>query len=151
MQVQVGSNLYTLVEGQSLHQAGQALRAFFSFSYKVAEPTSVPVWASLYQKVTGVVNRVEQAQAKTTITLDTAVAWQTYQGQVDIVIGRDVKAGVYGLMVELPGFEDAEARIDGCIEVTAAPGITEWIGPLIAIAMMGMVAQMAAPMANMGR
>jgi hypothetical protein len=149
MQVQVGSNIYTLVEGQPLQiQAGQTLRVFYSFSYKVAETTSVPVWASLYQYMLGIVNRVAAAQTKTTITLDTAIAWQTYQGQIDIAIGSGVKSGVYGLIVESPGFKDAEARIDDCIEVTAAPGMTDMLGPLIMIAMMGMMAQMTGGMAE---
>ena len=148
MQVQVGNYIYTLVEGQPLQiQAGQTMRVFFSFSYKVAETTTVPIWASLYTGhwMPGIeINRVDQAQTKTTITLDTAIAWQTYQGYIDIAIGSGVKAGVYGLIVEIPGFKDAEERIDDCIEVTAAPGIAEWIGPLIMIAMMGMMAQMMA-------
>jgi len=141
MQVQVGSYLYTLVEGQPLQiQAGQTLRVFFSFSYKVAETTTVPAWASLYQRVAGIVNRVEAAQTKTTITLDKAIAWQTFEGYVDVAIGSGVKPGVYGLIVELPGFADAEERIDDCIEVTAAPSMMEWIGPLLMIGMMGMMA-----------
>lgn len=148
MQVQVGNYIYTLVEGQPLQiQAGQTMRVFFSFSYKVAETTTVPIWVSLYTGhwMPGIeINRVDQAQTKTTITLDTAIAWQTYQGYIDIAIGSGVKAGVYGLIVEIPGFKDAEERIDDCIEVTAAPGIAEWIGPLIMIAMMGMMAQMMA-------
>jgi hypothetical protein len=149
MQVQVGGNVYDLVEGQPLQiQSGQMLRVFYSFSYKVAETTSVPLWGSLYQKTLGIVNRVGQAQTKTTMTLDTSLSWQTYQGQIDINIGSGVKAGVYGIIVELPGFEDAEARIDDCIEVTAASGITEWMGPLIMIAMMGMMVQMASGMSE---
>ena len=149
MQVQVGSNVYELVEGQPLQiQSGQTLRVFYSFSYKVAETSSVPVWGSLYQKTLGIVNRVGQAQTKTTITLDTSLAWQTYQGQIDITVGSDVKAGIYGLIVELPGFENAEARVDDCIEVIQSSGITEWIGPLIMIAMMGMMVQMASGMSQ---
>jgi hypothetical protein len=143
MYVQVGNNLYTLTEGQPLQiPAGQTLRVFLSFNYKVAEMTSVPIWASLYQYTLGILNRVATAQTKTTITLDTAIAWQTYQGQIDIAIGSGVKPGVYGLIVESPGFKDAEARLDNCIEVTAAPGMTDWIGPMITIAMMGMMVPM---------
>ena len=149
MQVQVGSNVYELVEGQPLQiQSGQTLRVFYSFSYKVSQTTSVPVWGSLYQKTLGIVNRVGQAQTKTTMTLDTSLSWQTYQGQIDINIGSGVKAGVYGIIVELPGFEDAEARIDDCIEVIQSSGITEWMGPLIMIAMMGMMVQMASGMSE---
>ena len=147
--VQIGNTLYPLVEGQPLLiQAGQTLRVFYAFKYKMPETTGASIWASLYQKVVGVVNRAGQAQTKTSITLDTAIAWQIYQGQIDITIGSGVKAGVYGLIVELPGRSGAEAKIDDCIEVTAAPGIAEWIGPLIVIAMMGMMVPMMGGMAE---
>ncbi|MFC1910558.1 hypothetical protein ACFLXC_04660 [Chloroflexota bacterium] len=147
MQVQLGSNLYTLAEGQPLPvQAGQTLRVIFSFSYKLADEASVPLWASLYQKTLGIVNRVEKAQTKGTIILDKSLDWTAYQGQVDIVVGEDVGSGLYGLIVEMPGFENAEARIDDCIEVTGAPGMTEWLGPLMMLAVMGMMAQMMSGM-----
>lgn len=140
--VQIGNTAHPLAEGQPvLVSVGQTLRVFYSFSYKVAERTSVPIWASLYQKIAGVVNRAEQAQTKTTITFDAAIAWQTYQGQIDIAIGS-MGAGLYGLIVELPGFKDAEARIDDCIEVAAAPGIGDMLGPLMMIMMMGMIMPM---------
>jgi hypothetical protein len=147
MLVQVGSNLYNLAEGELLQiQAGQTLRVFYSFNYKVAEVTTLPIWASLYQKTLGLVNRVESAQTKTSRTLDTALEWQTCDGQIDIAIGSDVQAGVYGLIVEVPGFAEAEARLDDCLEVTSAPGMASWIGPLMMIAMMGMMVQMTSGM-----
>jgi len=149
MQVQVGSNLYTLEEGQTLQiQAGQTLRAFYSFSYKVAEQTPVPVWGSLYRYTAGVLDRSSKAQTKTTITLDPATEWQTYQGYIDIIIDSGIDKGLWGLIVEAPGFADAEDRIDDCIEVAAAPGMTEWVAPLIMIAMMGMIAPMMSGMAE---
>jgi hypothetical protein len=149
MQVQVGNYVYTLAGGQPLKiQAGQKLRVFFSFSYKVAETTTIPIWGSLYQKTIGVINRVEKAQTKATITLEKSVDWQTYQGQIDIGIDSKVEAGMYGLIVELPGLKDAEAKIDDCIEVTAAPGITEWVGPLLMFGLMAGMVGMMAPMAG---
>ncbi len=138
--VQVGNSLFPLVEGQSLPvQAGEMLRVFYSFKYRMPADVTVPLWASLYQ---GSINRVEQAQTKTTVILDKATDWQTYEGHVDIAIGSSVKGGVYGLIVELPGYKDAEALIADCIEVLAAPGITEWVGPLMMVAMMGLMTQM---------
>ena len=140
-QAQVGYDIYPLAEGQPLPiSIGQALRVFFTFGYKVAETTTVPVWASLYRRIPWL-DRMEAAQSKSFITLDQAVDWQTYQGQIDIPIGN-VSPGVYGLIVELPGFKDAEATIDDCIEVAASPGITEWMGPLMMLAMLGMVMPM---------
>ena len=135
--------MYALVEGQPLPiSVGQTLRVFFTFGYKVAETTTVPIWASLYTGhwLPGVeINRVERAQTKSFITLDKAIDWQTYEGQIDIAVGN-VSPGVYGLIVELPGFKDAEAKIDDCIEVRAAPGILDWMGPLMMLVMLGMVA-----------
>jgi hypothetical protein len=143
MLVQIGGNLYALVEGQPLPiSAGQTLRVFFTFGYKVAETTTVPIWASLYTGhwLPGVeINRVERAQTKAFITLDRAIEWQTYEGQIDIPVGN-VSPGVYGLIVELPGFKDAEATIDDCIEALAAPGIMDWMGPMMMLVMLGMMA-----------
>jgi len=139
MLAQAGSSLYTLTGGQPVPiQAGQTLKVFYSFSYKVSETTSVPIWASLYRYSLGVLNRVEQAQTKTTITLDAATVWQTCEGQIDIAVGN-VSAGVYGLILELPGFKDAGAKIDDCIEVIAAAGIMEMLPMLMMVMVMGMV------------
>jgi len=150
MQVQVGSFIYPLTMGQPLPvPAGSSLRVFYSFSYKVEDTTPVSLWASLYSGhwLPGVeINRVEQAQTKTTITLDRALDWQTYQGYVDINIGSGVKAGVYGLLVELRGFTDD--TVNDCLEVTAAPGITEWVGPLIMLALLGMMIPVMTGMAE---
>jgi hypothetical protein len=149
MLVSVDNNLYTLTEGQTLQiQAGQTLRVFYSFNYRVAEPVAVPIWGSLYQKTLGLVNRVGQAQTKTNIALEPSVTGQGYQGQMNITVGSGVGAGGYGLIVEMPGFSEANARIDDCIEVTAAPGLTDWLGPLLMIGVMGMIARMAVPAAG---
>ncbi len=143
MQVQVGGNIYTLGEGQPLQiQAGQTLRVFYSFSYKAADTATVPIWASLYTRTLGVVNREEQAQTKTTITLDKSITWQTYEGSIDINVGTGVNAGLYGLIVELPGFEGAEAKVDDCIEVTAGFDWTQMIGLMVVVMMMGMIMPM---------
>ncbi len=144
MQVQVGGNVYTLAEGQPVQvQAGQTIRVFFSFKYKVADQTSVPVWASLYQYTVGVVDRVAWAQTKGTVTLEKSIDWQVYQGQIDIAVGSGGKAGLYGLTAEIPGFKDAEAKIDNCIEVAAAPGLMDMITPmLLMLLMMGMMQMM---------
>lgn len=139
-QILVGDMLYPLVAGQPLKiQVGQTVRVLYSFSYKVVEATSVPVWASLYTYTAGILNRLGQAQTKSTITLDKSLTWQTYQGQIDIAVGK-MNAGVYGLIVELPGFTGAEAKADNAIDVAAAAGLTDIIAPVLVIAVMGMLA-----------
>ncbi len=140
--VQVGNNLIPLVEGQPLPvQAGETLRVSYSFKYRLPVQATVPLWASLYQTT-----RVEAAQTKTTIILERATDWQDYQGQVDIDIGSSVPTGTYGLIVELPGYKDAEVQVDDCLAVAGSPGLmtglTEWLGPLMMMAMMGMMMQM---------
>lgn len=135
------------MEGQPLQiQAGQGLRVFFSFSYKVVEQTAVPIRAALYLKVP-VIGRaaIKDARTETTITLDKSIDWRTYEGQIDIDIGSGVKAGVYGLGVESPGFEGAGDYIDDCIEVTAAPSMFELIGPILVIGLMAAMVSMITP------
>ena len=146
--VQIGNNIYPLSSGQLCQvTVGETIRVFFSFKYKMPEREEVAIWASLFQYTAGVLDRAGKAQRKGTLILDKSTEWRDYQGYIDIVVGS-VSAGIYGLIVELPGRKNAEAKIDGCIEVTAAPGMTEWIGPLIMIAMMGMMVQMVTPMAE---
>lgn len=134
--------LSPMATGQPLQiQIGQKLRISFSFSYKVAETTTIPVWASLYRYTAGILDRSSLAQTKGSITLDRAIDRETLQGQVDIAVGN-VSPGLWGLILEVPGFEGAQAKIDDSIEVVPAPGMTEWITPMITIAMLGMMAQM---------
>lgn len=117
--------------------AGKTLRVYYSFGYKVAEAATVPLWASLYQAA--IVDREERAQTKTVITLDKSMEWQAYQGQVDISIGTGTPGGVYGLIVEIPGFKDAQAKIANILEVKAAPGMGDWLGQLAVLGILGMV------------
>lgn len=141
--VQVGNNIYPLTEGQPLGiRVGETIRVFFSFKYKMPERENVGIWASLYQYTAGVLNRQGKAQTKGTITLDKSIEWKDYSGYIDITIGN-ISAGTYGLIVELPGRENAEAKIDDCIEVAGAPDILSQILPLvIMVVLMGMVTSM---------
>jgi len=124
--------------------AGRTLRVFYAFSYKVAETAAVPLWASLYPQAL-VVDREERAQTKTLITLDKALDWQTYQGQVDINVETGTPGGVYGLIVEIPGFKDAQAKLESVIQVLAAPGLFDALGTLATLALLGMAVRMATP------
>lgn len=138
MLVQVGNELYTLAEGEPLQvPSGGDLRVFYSFNYTVDKEVRISVWGSLFDRILGIRNRKNQAQTKQTIVLEAATDWQQYQGYIDINLG--VGPGVYGLVLELPDFGDAEEWIDDCIEVTQAAGITDWMGTVLMIAMMGMM------------
>lgn len=150
-QVQVGNLLYPLAEGQPLPFAvGETIRVFYTFKYKMPKTGDVRVWTSLYNYSPGYLDRKEAAQTKQVITLEKALDWKDYAGEIDIVIGQ-VSAGIYGLICELPDYgAEAEHHIDNCIEVTAPPSVFEMIGPLLVLGlMMGMVAMMA-PMMEEG-
>ncbi len=158
MQVQIGNYIYPLIEGQPLQiPAGSTLRVFFSFSYMVDEDSSVSFWASLYQYRAGLIDRISGAQTKSVITLPQSIEPTTYEGYIDIKLQPagmipvgGISPGIYGLLLELRGYEDV--KIDDCIQVTEAPGIisgiTEMMGPLIMIAMMGMMVPMMSGMAE---
>lgn len=143
-QVQVGNVLYPLTEGEPLPVAvGDTIKVFYTFKYRMLETASVRIWASLHR-----VTRVELAQTKDEITLAKTVEWKDYEGEIDIEVGPIV-SGTYSLILELPDY-DVEHRIDACIEVTAAPGIFEMIGPILAIGLMAVMVGMMAPMMEEG-
>ncbi|GAH51105.1 unnamed protein product [marine sediment metagenome] len=134
-QALVGNVLYPLAEGQPLPiVAGDVIKVFYVFSYKVPEKTDVRIWASLYDAPLGWLNRKEAAQTKETITLEMTPEWKPYEGEIDIAIGS-IGSGIYGLIVELPDY-DTEARIDACLEVAAVPGIFDMLVPLLVLGLM---------------
>lgn len=136
-QVAVGNVLYPLAAGQPLPiGVGQTLRVFYSFNYKVAETTSVEVWASLYAGLPE--GRVETAQNKQTITLDRSLDWKPYEGEIDILVSQGTAPGAYGLVVEVHGYPEAKAYIPDCIQVTGFDW-TGMIGMALMLGMMGMV------------
>ncbi|GAH98039.1 unnamed protein product [marine sediment metagenome] len=145
MQVQVGNVIYPLAEGQPLPIAvGDTIRVFHSFSYKLPEAGDVEIWASLYKYTLGILNREGKAQTKQTVTLEKALDWKDYSGEIDILVG-DIDAGTYGLICELPDY-DVDDSIDDCLEVAAVPGIMDMIGPLLVIGLMAIMVPMMAPM-----
>ena len=139
VQMQIGNIVNPLVGEPVKVSVGQTLRVSYSFSYKVAETTNVSIWASLYHYVGVILDRISQAQTKSTITLEKSLEWQTYSGEIDIAIG-DMKAGVYGLLLELRGYTDA--KIDDCIEIAGGSSITDMMPMLMMVMMMGMVMPM---------
>ncbi len=136
----VETSIAALAGGEKVQVSpGDTLRVNYSFRYRIA--TTVSLWASLYLYSAGILNRVSGAQEKSAVTLTESTEWQDYPGQIDITIGN-IGSGSFGLIVEMPAIPGMEAKIDDCIEVVPAPGITEWIGPLIMIAVMGMMMRM---------
>jgi hypothetical protein len=141
-QVAIGNRLVALAPGQPVTvRPGQTVRVSYAFNYKVAETTSVEARASLYQRVAGVINRVEQAQKTQTITLEESLDWKPYEGQIDIMIGQQVKAGRYGLICEIPKY-DVEAHLDDVIQVAGAMDLSGLIVLALLVGMVGMMTPM---------
>lgn len=111
---------------------GEALKVAYSFKYKVISPITIDIWASLYQ-----ITRTEKAQTKTAISLDKALDWKTYEGEIDIAIG-EIGAGIYGVICELPDY-GVEDKIDDCINITAPPSVFEMIGPILVLGILAAI------------
>ncbi|GAI36273.1 unnamed protein product, partial [marine sediment metagenome] len=118
---------------------GETLKVAYSFKYKVISPITINIWASLYQ-----VTRTEKAQTKATITLDAALDWETYEGEIDIVIGAVGSGVLYGVMLELPDY-GVEDKIEDSVNVSAPPGMLESFAPLLMIGLMFGVVSMIMP------
>lgn len=130
-QVQVGNTLYPLTQGQPLPvKAGETIRIFYTFSYKMPERATVPIWASLFNYTLGFLDRQEEAQTKGVITLEKALEWEDYSGEINILIGS-IGSGTYGLICELPE-HDEEAKIADCLEATGLELIQDYLYPLAA-------------------
>jgi len=144
-QVVVGNTLYPLIEGQPVQfTAGDTLKILYSFKYKMPEQMAgVRVWASCYRYTLGILNRASDAQTKGTIILEKAEDWTVFSGEIDIIIPQKagIITGLWGLIVELPDYEDVdgnavEEHIDNCLEATTPPGIFDMIVPLLGLGLM---------------
>ena len=147
-QVLVGNTLYPLIEGEPLRiNVGDTLRVSYGFRYKMPETSDVGIWASLYKYSFGILDRQGQSQTKEIITLVKALDWEGYSGEIDIVIGN-MPVGAYGLILELHGYGDeAEYRIDDCLEIAVTPSIFDAIGPILVL---GLMAGIMIPMMKEG-
>lgn len=141
---QIGNTLYPLVEGQPLPIAvGEIIKVFYAFRYKMPKTADVGIWASVYKYSLGLLDRQGQAQTKEAITLQGTLDWKDYSGEIDIVIG-DMPTDVYGLILELPGY-DVEDKIDDCLEIAAAPSMWGVMGNLLMLGLLFGVVSMITP------
>jgi len=122
-------------------RVGQTLRVRYSFSYKVAETTTIELWASLFTRRAGIIDRIEYAQAKQTITLDRSLEWKTYSGEIDIAVQPRIGAGVYGLIVEIPKYE-VSAVLDNVVRV-AGIDLSGVVTIALTLGIVGMMAVIA--------
>lgn len=160
-QAQVGNVLYPLVEGQPLSVVtGDVLKIFFGFRYKIDETSDVAIWASLYKKYTARIDRADDAQTKTVITLEKTFEWKEVSGEIDILIPKvsgalgglitgGIDEGLWGLIVELPDY-NVDGRIENCIEAIAPPGLFDTIGQLIPMLILVMIMGMIMPLMEEG-
>lgn len=149
----VAENACTPVEPPAVLaiQPGQVIRVFYSFRYRVPEQSAMPLWASLYSRVLGIMDRRSDEQTKTEVILPATDDWQTCEGYIDIAIGSDVPGGTYGLIVEVPSVSEVNDAIDACIEVAGEEyGSSDWLGAVVMIAMMGLMTQMGQGMQGTG-
>ncbi|GAI75704.1 unnamed protein product [marine sediment metagenome] len=149
VQVQIGNIIYPLTEGQPLPiKAGDVIRVFFTIRGRVPQDTEVEIWASVYHYALGFLNKQETAQTKGTTILEGTVEFKDYERMADIEIGEIIPgSGLYGLIVELRGYEDAEgnpieAKIPDCLEFTATPGIFDMIGPILILGLLAFMLPM---------
>ena len=156
-QVQIGNYLYPLTEGQPLPiSAGDVIKVFFTIRGRVPKDTEVEIWASVYHYALGFLNKQEKAQTKGTTTLEGTVEFKDYEREVDINIGEIIPgSGLYGLIVELRHYEDAEgnpieAKIPDCFEFTATPSVWDMLPSLIGIGLMVFMMSMITPMMEEG-
>lgn len=148
LSVVTDSGVVELGAGEKLFVSrGETIRVLYSFEYRYPEPLDTQIKAALFTRTWyGSVHPVGEALNRKTITLDAAPDWTGYSGEIDIALGA-IDGGVYGLMVELAEFGEGVYE-DNVIEVEAAPGITDLIGPMLMIAMMAMMVPMAQGMAE---
>ena len=157
IQVQIGNIIYPLIEGQPLPiKTGDVIRVFFTITGRVPQDTEVEIWASVYHYALGLLNKQEKAQTKGTTVLEGTVEFKDYEKAIDIEIGEIVPgSGLYGLIVELRGYEDVEgnpmeAKIADCLEFTKTPSIWDILPSLIGIGLMVGMMSMITPMVKEG-
>lgn len=117
------------------------LRITVNFDYKVAEETTVVLWAALG---TGLIR--SPMEAFKSITLEKAVAYKNIEEIIDINIPeKGEKNGVYWLHVEIKDY-DVSDHIDDAVEISGMPeDIWDVVAPVMSLMLMMMVFNMVQP------
>jgi len=123
--------------------AGDKVRVTASFLYTVAADTSVTVQAGPYHYILSVLDRIGASFGSTTVSLPRALTPTEKQFTVDFTL-KDIAAGTYGLLVEIPG-TDLAVKQDDVLIVSAAPSMMDMIGPLLVLGLMAAMMGMMAP------
>lgn len=119
---------------------GDTIRVTVSFQYTVAQNTTVTLQAVPYQYKLGFLDRIGASAGKKEVSLMAAATPRTVQESIDFTL-KDISAGTYGLLVEVPDTGD-QVKQDGLIIVVGAFGIMDMIPMLMMVMMLGMVMPM---------
>lgn len=126
---------------------GDTIRVTASFLYTVAVDTSVTVQAGPYQYIAGILDRIGSCFGTATVPLPRATTPTEKQFTIEFTLKAEdgIKAGTYGLIVEIPGTE-FNVKQDNVLIVSPPPGVFEMIGPLLMLGLMAGMMSMMAPM-----
>ena len=120
---------------------GDTIRVTFTFKYAVGADTAITIQAVPYQYRLGILDRIGASAGHKEITLAKATESVELQESIDFTL-RDIAAGTYGLLVEVPGTTYG-ARADDVLIVTEAPSLwTGMFGMLMMLMMLGMMMPM---------
>lgn len=125
---------------------GDTLHVTVDFDYKIAETTTVTLWASLGL---GFGRDIENFKE---ITLERALTFQHVEETIDIEIPSSGKTnGTYWLQAEIQGYGDTQTRIDDAVIISGmAESIWGLMGDILPLMMMIMMVSMVSGMAKEG-
>ena len=120
---------------------GDTIRVTFTFKYAVGADTAITIQAVPYQYRLGILDRIGASAGHKEVRLAKATEPEEVQESIDFTL-RDIAAGTYGLLVEVPGTTYG-AKADDVLIVTEAPSLwTGMFGMLMMLMMLGMMMPM---------
>lgn len=121
---------------------GDILRITVNFTYRVAEPITVILWAALG---TGLIR--SDMETFQEVTLDTAIISKDIEEIIDITIPEKGEENVvYWLHVEIKDY-DVSDHIDDAVEISGMPeDIWGVMAPMMTLMLMMMIFNMVTPM-----
>ena len=133
---------------------GDTLCVVVDFTYTIAEKMTYTLRCGLYNRIVGVLNRIESVRNEENITFEKALTSVSKEESVDVMIIGEAEGGVadgtYGLIAEILE-TDAEVHYDDCIIVSGNPvSMMEMVGPLLVLGLMAGMVAMFAPMMREG-
>lgn len=125
---------------QKKFSVGDKIRVTASLTYTVGADTTITVQAGPYHYIAGILDRIGSSFGSTTVSLPKAVAPAEKSFTIDFTL-KDISAGTYGLIVEIPG-TSINAKQDDLLVITGAASITDMLPMMMMMMMMGMIMPM---------